>query len=246
MNRLVDMHVHSAFSPDSKQSIESYFKAETVHRVLVTDHLDFWNETTHEDVSPDYDSLKSTLEIMSKKYNKDYYLGIEVGYHPSVHNKTCDYLKGKNYDVLILSFHQDGSEDYLYTKKGYQVNAVDYLENIIEGLSTVDNVTTLGHFDYPFRNNQVPDKFWQLPQINQVLELLIEKNIALEVNTRSIYEYRNLEFYKILLSKYHALGGRLVALGSDAHSLKYYQYHFDDALALLRQIAEFEIINTNY
>lgn len=75
---------------------------------------------------------------------------------------------------------------------------------------------------------------------------MIEKGIALEVNTRSCYQFGNVDFYKQLLRLYSEYGGKLISLGSDAHYLKYYRFHFEDALAMISDIGEFDIINLNY
>lgn len=246
MNNLIDLHLHSNFSPDSKQSIESYFQSAAVTSFVTTDHLDYWQNAKHQNVVLDYQGLKEEISKHAQAYLKEYYIGVEVGYHPSVEAETIGYLKNKQFDILILSFHQDGNQDYLYTNQDYIVDEEQYLDNIIRGLSVIENVTILGHLDYPFRNNQMSNQFLSNPKLKTILKLLIEKHIALEVNTRSVYQFKNLEFYRQLLSLYYEQGGRLISLGSDGHSFEYYRYHFADAQDLLSSIGEFEVINNNY
>lgn len=246
MSNFIDLHLHSQFSPDSSQSIESYLINYPNHSFITTDHLDFWQESTHQDVVLDYKQLKQQLEIYSKQFNITCYSGIEVGYHKTVEAQTLKYLQNKQFDIIILSLHQDGYQDYLYTDDEYVVDIEDYFDNIIRGLKTVPNITVLGHLDYPFRNNQLPADFFDNPKLIEVINILISKEIALEVNTRSLYQFKNLEFYKKLLELYSKLGGSLLSLGSDAHSLEYHRYHFKEAIQFINEVGSFELINENY
>ena len=59
--------------------------------------------------------------------------------------------------------------------------------------------------------------------------------MALELNTRSMYEYQNADLYRYLIGLYIEMGGTRFSIGSDAHSIHKYRYHFDDAIALLRE-----------
>ncbi|MEG0443892.1 MAG: hypothetical protein RR567_07775, partial [Carnobacterium sp.] len=61
------------------------------------------------------------------------------------------------------------------------------------------------------------------------------KNMAFELNTRSMYQYGNVDLYEQMISWYLELGGNSFSLGSDAHSIAYYGFHFDDAIALLEK-----------
>ncbi len=59
--------------------------------------------------------------------------------------------------------------------------------------------------------------------------------MAFELNTRSMYQYGNVELYEQMIVWYLELGGTSFSLGSDAHSIAYYGFHFDEAIALLEK-----------
>ncbi|WOO88124.1 PHP domain-containing protein [Mollicutes bacterium LVI A0039] len=246
MNKIIDLHVHSNFSPDSNQEVSSYFKLANTERIALTDHLDFEDIYMGCDVLPDHQGLTTELQRCAKQYGKGYLVGIEVGYHPDHASRIIDHLRDKHFDVIILSFHQDGTHDYLSPPPGYKVDVDQYLKNIIHGLNNMPFATTLGHLDFPFRVNKLDPQFFNSPLLVEVFKLLITNGIAMELNTRSMYQYRNEKFYRQLFTKYYNAGGRLVSLGSDAHRTADYRFNFEDALNFLSEIGDFELINYRY
>lgn len=242
---MIDLHLHSNYSPDSKQSIEEYFKTKEFKKIVFTDHLDFEDKFVHYDVIPDYIALRQELKELKETYKKDYLLGVEIGYHPTIKNKLIEHLKEIEFDIKILSIHQDGVYDYLTTPDDYIVDIDSYLDAIIEGLNEISGVTILGHLDYAFRKNRLNTEFFKSPKLTEIFELLKQKEIALEVNTRSMYEYDKKKFYKRLLPIYLNCGCNLISLGSDAHKIEQHLFHFEDAQLFLNEIGDFKIINKN-
>lgn len=240
---MIDLHLHSNYSPDSKQPMEEYFINKEFNKIVFTDHLDFEDKFVNYDVIPDYKSLKLELESLKKTYKKDYLLGVEIGYHPTVKNKLKEHLVDKNFDIKILSIHQDGIYDYLTTPEGYTVDLEAYLNAILEGLNEISGVTILGHLDYAFRKNKLNEDFFKSPKLVEIFKLLKQKNIALEVNTRSMYEYDKMSFYQKLLPLYLECNCNLISLGSDAHKIEQHQFYFDEAQIFLKEIGDFVIIN---
>lgn len=246
MSKLIDLHLHSEFSPDSKQSVKSYFENEGVEVLTFTDHLDCWQSKDKKDVIMDYNNYVLETSKYSNATNVNFYTGIEVGYHSSVKRQTLEYLQDKQFDIVILSIHQDGHQDYLYTSNDYVVDIDYYLDNLLDGIDCLDYITTIGHLDYPFRNNQFDDSFWKNPKLIEILNKAVEKGIALEVNTRSLYEFGNLDFYSKLLPLYASCSGSKLSLGSDGHKIDKYQYHFEDSIEFINNLGDFKIINYDY
>lgn len=243
---LIDLHMHSVFSADSQQLVEDYFKHSEAQVIVTTEHLDFMQNLERPDMILDYGGLKTEMMRCSAVYQKTALIGIEIGYTIESEQRIKDYLEEKVFDFKILSVHQDEQSDYLHKEAGYQVDCDYYLETIIAGLKAVEGIDSLGHLDYPFRKNSLDPSFIDNPKLLQVFELLVAKNIALEVNTRSLFQYRNVGLYQQLLSRYKQAGGKLISLASDAHSIDYYQYHFEQSVQLINQSGEFELINYRY
>ena len=74
-----------------------------------------------------------------------------------------------------------------------------------------------------------------------LLNAIMAKKMALELNTRSMYEYNNADLYRYMIGLYLEMGGSSFSLGSDAHSIQKYRYHFDDAIALLHELGVTEL-----
>lgn len=246
MIKLIDMHLHSEFSPDSKQSVKAYFESEEVEVLTFTDHLDFWQSEDKRDAVMDYTEYLQKTKKYQEQTEIKFYTGIEVGYHSTVKKQTLDYLQDKQFDIIILSIHQDGQQDYLYTSDEYIVDIDYYLENLLDGINSLEYITTIGHLDYPFRNNKFDPNFWNNLKLMEVLDQIVEKDIALEVNTRSLYEFGNFDFYSKLLEVYASRGGTRLSLGSDGHKIDKYRFHFEDSLELINRVGIFEVINYDY
>lgn len=73
-------------------------------------------------------------------------------------------------------------------------------------------------------------------KIQQILEKIIEKRIALEMNTSSVDRLGEFMPPMDIIKKYYDLGGRLITLGSDAHTTECASIYFREALICLREI----------
>lgn len=246
MSKLIDLHLHCDLSPDSKQKLSGYFEQSMADAITVTDHLEFEDKYLGYDAVVDYKRLKSQLQDCSAKYQIPSFLGVEVGYHQSVEQKIIDYFADKQFDIVILSAHHDGVNDYLGADPSYIVDSNQYLQTLICGINCIKQATILGHLDYPFRTNKLDSEFFSNPLLEKLLKSIIAKGIALEINTRSLYEYNNLDFYNVLLPIYINYGGTLVSLGSDGHSTDKYQYQFDRAVTYLDSYPQLQLINYKF
>ena len=71
---------------------------------------------------------------------------------------------------------------------------------------------------------------------DKILSVIIEKNIALEVNTSSFYALGDFFPSKDILKQYHKMGGFLITMGSDAHVAENASVQFEKALQTVREI----------
>ena len=108
---------------------------------------------------------------------------------------------------------------------------------------------TLGHMDYivryaPDPKEYDPHDFFEIT--DEIFKFIIDKNIALEVNTSALKtSYGVINPSPVLLKRYKELGGSLLTVGSDAHSPEYQSFGFDEVAELLcdlgfREYATFE------
>ena len=237
---MFDQHVHSNFSFDSNEELENYINVSNKNDIVTTEHLDFANPIiNYEDSSIEYLKYIEEITSLNKKYSNKFFSGIEIGYTPNSEKRIEDFLKNKNFNLKLLSIHQNGLFDYMcVNKKLISLEALiqEYFEQMIQALESSIEFNVLAHFEYGIRIvdisvadfDSLASKF-----LNKIIELIIKKEIAFEVNTKSMYKYKKENLYSYMIEKYFKKGGKLFTLGSDAHNIKDYAYKFDDARKFL-------------
>ena len=237
---IFDQHVHSNFSFDSNEDLENYINVSNKNDIVTTEHLDFANPViNYEDSSINYLKYIEEIDSLNKKYSNKFFSGIEIGYTPNSEKRIEDFLKDKNFNLKLLSIHQNGLYDYMcVNKKLISLEALiqEYFEKMIQVLESSIEFNVLAHFEYGIRIidisvadfDSLASKF-----LNKIIELIVKKEIAFEVNTKSMYKYKKENLYSYMIEKYLKKGGKLFTLGSDAHNIKDYAYKFDEARKFL-------------
>ena len=233
---MFDQHVHSSFSFDSNEDLENYINVSNNSDIITTEHLDFENPIiNYKDSSIDYLKYVGQIKNLNKKYSNKFFLGIEIGYTPNSEKRIEDFLKDKNFNLKLLSIHQNGNYDYMCVNKkliSLEVLIQEYFEQMIQALESSIEFNVLAHFEYGLRMIDISvTDFDNLASVflNKIIELIVKKEIAFEVNTKSMYKYKKENLYSYMIEKYLKKGGKLFTLGSDAHNIKDYAYKFDEA-----------------
>ena len=237
---MFDQHVHSSFSFDSNEDLENYINVSNNSDIITTEHLDFENPIiNYKDSSIDYLKYVGQIKNLNKKYSNKFFLGIEIGYTPNSEKRIEDFLKDKNFNLKLLSIHQNGNYDYMYVNKkliSLEVLIQEYFEQMIQALESSIEFNVLAHFEYGLRMIDISViEFDNLASVflNKIIELIVKKEIAFEVNTKSMYKYKKENLYNYMIEKYIKKGGKLFTLGSDAHNIKDYAYKFNEAKKFL-------------
>ena len=237
---IFDQHAHSSFSFDSNEDLENYINVCNENDIITTEHLDLENPIiNYKDSLIDYLKYIKQIKSLNKKYSNKFFSGIEIGYTQKSEKKIEDFLKNKNFNLKLLSIHQNGNYDYMCVNKkliSLEVLIQEYFEQMIQALESSIEFNVLAHFEYGLRiiDISVTD-FDSLASVflNKIIELIVKKEIAFEVNTKSMYKYKKENLYNYMIEKYIKKGGRLFTLGSDAHNIKDYTYKFDEATKFL-------------
>ena len=237
---MFDQHVHSNFSFDSNEELENYINVSNKNDIVTTEHLDFANPIiNYEDSSINYLKYIEEITSLNKKYSNKFFSGIEIGYTQKSEKKIKDFLKNKNFNLKLLSIHQNENYDYMCVNKkliSLEVLVKEYFEQMIQALESSIEFNVLAHFEYGLRMIDISViEFDNLASVflNKIIELIVKKEIAFEVNTKSMYKYKKENLYSYMIEKYLKKGGKLFTLGSDAHNIKDYAYKFDEATKFL-------------
>ena len=237
---MFDQHVHSSYSFDSNENLENYINVSDNNDIITTEHLDFENPIiNYKDSLIDYLKYVGQIKNLNKKYSNKFFSGIEIGYTQKSEKKIEDFLKNKNFNLKLLSIHQNGNYDYMCVNKkliSLEVLVKEYFEQMIQALESSIEFNVLAHFEYGLRMIDISvTDFDNLASVflNKIIELIVKKEIAFEVNTKSMYKYKKENLYSYMIEKYLKKGGKLFTLGSDVHNIREYAYKFDEAKKFL-------------
>ena len=116
-----------------------------------------------------------------------------------------------------------------------------FFEVTLKRLESYDCFDSLGHLDFVVRYGPNRNRFYDFKTygdiISAILEVLIRKDKALEVNTGGFkYGLGHPNPCEDVLKRYRELGGRLLTVGSDAHVPGFIGYEFDRTAELLKEI----------
>ena len=246
---LFDCHTHSHFSHDSecdpRDSLAAAEKA-GLSGFAVTDHCDieFCRETDVE--TPILHSAETARRLGNTVMS-----GVEMGeaiFYPEVANALTEKAK---FDIVLGSVHaaRFGKITDPYSRIDFSAFSDEQIEkylnayfNDMKEMAQTADFDVLSHLTCPLR--YICGKFGKEADISafgdiieDILKIIIEKGIALEVNTSCIGSgYNSLMPDEGILKLYRKLGGYLVTVGSDAHIASRISFGFETALGTLRRL----------
>lgn len=177
--------------------------------------------------------LMEKAKLEAKNSNTELLIGIEVGYQDYLAKDYMEVLPQYPFDLIIGSIHTMYRNDFavygdsLYNQ-GKQKAYDEYLKALIEMIESGLDFDILGHFDYVIRYSGFENPRMYYRDHNELFDylfkLLIEKEISLEVNTRT--RYRQIISDGVdwgmtdpeIFRRYYDLGGRMLSFATDAHS----------------------------
>jgi histidinol-phosphatase (PHP family) len=240
---LIDQHVHTSFSPDSKVRLEEIVR-QAVSRgkraVVTTDHFDYDCKYFKRDVLIDMPAYEAEVSRLAGLIDIDVRKGIEVGWRADYHAEIQAYLTRYSFDLVLLSVHNDGVLDFAeeqFHEKPIDEVFADYFGCACQAVDRMDDYDVVAHLDYFTRYAPRPvlieDYERNRGMLNDLLKLIIEKEKALELNTAGLYRQGWIHPHPYMIRMYTDLGGRLFSLGSDAHRLEDYERGLPEAIELL-------------
>lgn len=253
---LADCHSHSNCSFDGEAPMAAMCaRAEALGLAYyaLTDHCecDQYNGAPEFGGRKYFDSVRRAwreLEETKKQFPKLRFLkGIELGQPLQNLPAALDALSGRDYDVVIGSLHNiAGMRDFYHLGRENlsetQLDAVfkAYFDEMYEMLEW-GQFDTLAHITYPLRYvckpGERPSFARYAQQLDRIFKKLIETDKALEFNTsRLLCTDAPVLPDREIFSRYHALGGRRVTLGADAHCPENVARGIPEALDMLREI----------
>jgi len=246
---LFDYHIHSQYSIDGKMTMDEACRQAIklgLDEIVFTDHIDLdWPDNkAHFDMNNLELYIKS-IETMQERYGDRLIIkkGMELGLQPHALDELNLIVDTFPVDFLIASVHVvDGMDPYLkeyYLDKTKEESYIKYYEQILMLIQKFDNFDVLGHLDYVKRYSPLEwekdDYLYGIDIIDEIFKVLIEKGKGIEVNTSGYRHISDSPMPNIkIVKRFVDMGGKVITIGSDAHSLDCLAYCFDRALKELK------------
>jgi len=220
---LFDCHNHCERSCDSKMKLkDALHRAEELKiGICITEHWDYDYPTNAYAFHFDLSDYKLSLD---KVRNDHILMGIEIGMQPHVAELNRILACSLDFDYVLCSIHCMQGKD-LYEPTCYEgltkKQAVQhYLKDMYICLKNHAEIDSLGHIDYitrywPYKEQLDLDDAKDL--WDQVFQILVQREIPMEINTRQIDNDTVLNSMRKIYGRYKKMGGKYVTLGSDAH-----------------------------
>lgn len=227
-----DSHNHSNFSFDAEQSVDELCKSAVANgfsRIALTDHYDI--DCILDGFYDDYDvvSAHREAEACREKYagKLDLVFGIEIG-QPHLREKEAhEFIRRNDIRFVISSVHNlDRVPDFIFmnfkTVPQPLINSLyeRYIDELCQAAS-FDGAHTLAHVTYPCRYIERDGRSVRLSRFydlyKKLFSVLIERGVALELNTSGIRKGYGISPTAELIELYRDCGGELVSCGSDSH-----------------------------
>lgn len=244
---MFDFHMHSSLSFDSETAAKDMVEAAVcngLREICFTDHYDchFYPDGEHwvfsdEEYGAAYDTLTSDKVLVRR--------GVELGLTAWNRPQFEEVLARRPLDFVLGSVHfARGYDPYdthywdgISVKQGFE----DYLTETLRCVRTHDGFDVLGHLTYACKSPNNPTKevihladFQDIT--DEIMKELVQKDIGMEINTSGVDRLGVLLPDVAFIKRFKELGGKIVTVGSDAHTPDRVGNHIGDALAVLRDI----------
>lgn len=251
---LADCHIHTVFSHDSMTEPSELVAQAAKHplsAIAFTDHCDIEFCQTIDEVTPIRHSVEAAQTCQVGSASLDIHTGVEIGegiWHMDVTDKL---IHSEPFDVVLGSVHAVRYPGYSmpYSRidfSAFPANELPdflaaYFNDLLEMAQTAD-FDVLTHLTCPLRYIQgkygLPVQMAAYDEvIGQILQTIIDRGIALEVNTSGMRAPSPFLMPDVpILQRYLAIGGTLLTLGSDAHIAANVANGFEETVAILKKL----------
>ncbi len=235
---MIDLHVHTHHSCDSKTTMEEYCQKGIeigVKYICFTDHVDF-NKADDGYGYYDADKYFSELNRVKEKYANHLHIlsGIEFA-EPHIYKKEFDAFRRLPYDFILGSVHYWIGNMFPneMLKRNLHISIVSekYWEEVYKAVS-YGGFDSMAHIDFPKRYYKKCT--WSEAQMKDIFSMMVKNNIALEINTSSLRKgLTECMPDKELLEIYKDAGGVMITQGADTHSAEELAAGYKDARSLI-------------
>lgn len=242
---LHDQHIHSSYSEDSNEDLKNYYDAAKhlgCKYFVTTEHIDFMPSMDTHHWLCDFDKLQKELNDIYENNGPIPLLGVEMGYRIDYLDEIKEILNKYDFDIINLSIHDSGKYEYYFASNfeelGIKETIKMYYEQVLDAIKRIDKFNVLSHIDYCFKTVYRMDNNYKFLNdyhlIKPILEEIIKKEKALEINIKVQKALPDEHLYE-LLNIYKHLGGVRLTLSTDSHDVSRYKEDFDKYIKVIKE-----------
>ncbi len=230
-----DYHLHTEDSYDSSLKAEPLVRKAielNYDEIAITEHLDLLPQELRIFGLPSLMRYQKRIKALQSSHPSIKILfGIEIGDYHQVQDFAQNLVAEIPFDLILGSVHflGDHTNIALPLPKPLTANQVKdyYLQNL--NLATNCNIDVLAHLGvYKRHYPSIPDESFAYPIIKDIFSVMIERNIALEINLSSLRNgYPSFLPEPHIIELYLQQGGTKFSIGSDAHYLEHFDLYRD-------------------
>jgi len=247
---LIDFHMHSDTSADSKQSIREIYDTAVekgLHHICITNHMehseirkgDYHQSMTDKEIQ----RCRSEIDELNKEGKVQVSFGVEIDYADEDEEDIRLFLSEHEFDFVLGSIHYCEGWNLGNPNNNEKMKDIPHRRVIDEYFLLLKNAIKSGlfdvmsHLDIYKRVLDDPGLDELKDEWDEVAELLLKHDIGFEINTShtKLVEgstYPGNEIIDYLVGK----GIKKITTGSDAHRSEYVGHNISDVLDHLRRI----------
>ncbi len=266
---LTNHHTHSLYSDGSSQPEDYITEAisKDFHILGFTEHSPLPFENAFSFKEENKDEYVALMQNLKQKYSSQIavYSAMEMDFIPGMSDSFGKVKSDYQLDYLIGSVHlvrpenneelwfTDGPDYKTYDKGLNELFGADirkavtrYYQQLNEMIES-QQIDIIGHFDKIKMHNRdrffKEDEPWYKALVSETLELLQDRDIIVEVNTRGIYKQRSDTTYPGLDILKQVKAMRIpVMVNSDAHKPHELDLAFEQGFSLLKEAGIREVV----
>ncbi len=249
---MFDYHVHTNFSNDCTTPAREMLNtalAIGMEEIAITDHYDPGYTDPDFPFRLDMLPYHNMLAAVQKEYRGKINVkkGLELGIQRTELKVCQKAVREYSFDFIIASFHMSNGQ-LLHTYEFFQGRRDseiyrDFYTDMYNCLKEFKDYSVVGHFNivdrylYGARPKAKLNPPEAMSYIREILKMIIADGKGIELNTSSFrYRLPILTPAMEILQAYKELGGKIITLGSDAHTPFYLSDHFEYGCQLLESL----------
>ncbi len=244
---MFDYHMHTVVSYDGHNTPLEMAQAAAkagLQEICFTDHLDYQLGVPKETIAYTPETYRTAYENLHVP-GLSTRQGAEVGMTPWNKDEVSQDLVQYPYDFVLGSVHFINEEDVYYPEfwvgRDFLATERIYFEEMLRCVQLHDNFDVLGHLTYISKVKGHPSPRIipvedHKEVIAEIMKTLIAKGKGVEINTSGVDRCGDFLPGIPYLKLFKDLGGRIVTVGSDAHTFDRVGQYITDACDLARDI----------